>query len=116
MDVARIVLTLLASAVFAKAGVEMILFRPPHPETAARLGLTLRAFRLVGILELAGVAGLLIGLAVPWLGVLAAGCLAALTAGAIMAHRRAGDTWLVAAPAIVCSAGAVVTAVLLSTS
>ncbi|MES2170821.1 MAG: DoxX family protein [Actinomycetota bacterium] len=48
-----------------------------------------RFWRITGILEWAGAAGLIIGIWVPWLGVLAAGCLALFMVAAAFARIRA---------------------------
>ncbi len=52
--------------------------------------------RLTAIAELFGVAGVLIGAVstdLEWLGILAAAGIAGMMVGAIVYHRRAGDTW-----------------------
>jgi hypothetical protein len=46
---------------------------------------------LIGALEVAGAAGVIVGLWVPWLGVVAALGLAAIGFGAIVFHLRVGD-------------------------
>jgi uncharacterized membrane protein YphA (DoxX/SURF4 family) len=55
-----------------------------------------RFWRITGILEWAGAVGLVLGIWLPWLGVLAAGCLALFMIAAafarIRASRRAGTT------------------------
>ncbi|WP_200940126.1 DoxX family protein [Aeromicrobium sp. Root495] len=105
---------LLTAAVFTKAGLDMVLARPPMPEAAARLGVPLPRFRAVGALELAGVLGVVVGLWWTPLGVLAAGCLATLTVGAAVTHVRAGDEPKDVGPAVVCCALAAATATLLA--
>ncbi|MGC5015998.1 DoxX family protein [Streptosporangium sp. DT93] len=55
------------------------------------LGVGRSAAAVIGALELAAGAGLLIGLAVRWLGVAAAAGLVLLMAGAVVTHVRAGD-------------------------
>ena len=57
-------------------------------------------WRQIGLLELAGAAGVLIGLALRPLGIAAAGGLALLSLGAIATHVRAGDKPVAAAPAV----------------
>ncbi len=55
-----------------------------------------RFWRITGILEWAGAAGLVVGIWVPWLGVIAAICLAAFMVAAaiarVRASRKAGTT------------------------
>lgn len=103
----------MTAAIFTKAGLDMVLARPPMPETAARLGVPLPRFRAIGALELAGVVGLVVGLWWTPLGILAAACLAMLTVGAAVTHVRAGDEPKDVGPAVVCCALAVAAAVLL---
>jgi hypothetical protein len=66
----------------------------------------------IGVLELAGVAGVLIGLALRPLGIAAAAGLALLSLGAIATHVRAGDNAVAAAPAALALALAVATVAL----
>lgn len=80
---------------------------------AEHLGFSVQAYRLIGSLELAGVAGLVAGLAVPALAVAAAVGLLLMMLGAVITHLRAGDRVKETLPAIV--VGAVVTAQLVST-
>ena len=103
----------MTAAIFTKAGLDMLLARPPMPETAARLGVPLPRFRAIGALELAGAVGVVVGLWWTPLGVLAAGCLALLTVGAAVTHVRAGDALKDVGPAAVCCALAAATAALL---
>lgn len=100
------------SLIFIPAGVGMVVFQPKTAETADHLGVSRERFRLIGLAELAGAAGLLAGLRFEVLGALAAACLVLLTVGAAVTHRRAGDPWSKAVPALVCSLGSAVTAVL----
>ncbi|MEV0587124.1 DoxX family protein [Nonomuraea sp. NPDC050310] len=55
------------------------------------LGVSRQMTAVIGALELAASAGLLIGIAVRWLGVAAAGGLVLLMIGAVVTHVRAGD-------------------------
>ena len=62
---------------------------------AKRLGYE-RIRRSTGVAELFGVAGVVIGAVssdLEWLGILAAAGIAGMMLGAIVHHRRAGDTW-----------------------
>ena len=64
-------------------------------EQANRLGYE-HIRRSTGFAELLGVAGVVIGAVsndLEWLGILAAIGIAAMMLGAIVHHRRAGDTW-----------------------
>jgi DoxX-like family len=69
-------------------------------------------WRQIGVLELAGVAGVLIGLALRPLGIAAAGGLVLLALGAIATHVRAGDKPVSVAPAVVALALALATVAL----
>ena len=77
-----------------------------------RLGISARSWYWIGFLELAGSVGVLVGLAIPELGVAAAIGLAFLSIGAIAAHLRAGDGPRGAAGATIALLLAVATAAL----
>jgi hypothetical protein len=64
-------------------------------------GVTAVRWRQIGALEVLGVAGLLIGLAAPAIGIAAAAGLAILSLGAIAVHVRDGDSAIRAIPAVV---------------
>jgi hypothetical protein len=86
-----------------------------HPASLAiRHHLEVPAVRLqqIGILEVAGAAGVLLGLALRPLGVVAATALVLLSIGAIATRVRAGDEAIVALPAVVALAVAAATLVL----
>ncbi|MFF5147677.1 DoxX family protein [Streptomyces sp. NPDC013157] len=68
-------------------------------QAAAHLGMSVRLYRVVGALEVAGVAGLLLGLSWMPLGVAAATGLALLMAAAAVVHLRHGDPPVRAVPA-----------------
>ena len=55
---------------------------------ATQAGFSVEAYRRIGVLELAGAAGVLIGLSHPLLGGLASVGLLALLAGAVVTHLR----------------------------
>jgi len=64
-------------------------------EQANRLGYE-HIRKSTGVAELVGVAGIVVGAAsssLTWLGIAAAVGIAAMMIGAIVLHRRAGDTW-----------------------
>ncbi len=62
------------------------------------------AYQQIGALEVAGAAGVLVGLAEPRIGGLAAAGLLALLGGALVTHLRTGDKLQAAAPALVSAA------------
>ena len=69
---------------------------------------------MIGLLELAGVAGVLVGLRWAPIGVAAAIGLALLMLGAIVFHRRASDSAADTAPAVIGLGLAAATAILQS--
>jgi hypothetical protein len=58
-------------------------------------------WKQIGLLELAGASGAVLGLAIPQVGVAAATGLGVLSAGAIATHVRVGDKPQAATPAVV---------------
>jgi uncharacterized membrane protein YphA (DoxX/SURF4 family) len=91
MFVATVVLTIVLAAVFLGAGMPKILGTKTSLRMRDQLQINPQLYRVVGFLEIAAVAGLLIGLVVPVLGAAAAGGLALLMIGAIASHILAGD-------------------------
>lgn len=91
---------------FSGLGTAKLRAVPAMRERAAHVGMSTSAYRKIGALEVAGAAGVLVGLAEPRIGGLAAAGLLALLGGALVAHLRTGDKLRDAAPALV-SAGAV---------
>ncbi|MEV7416191.1 DoxX family protein [Streptomyces sp. NPDC089919] len=98
----------LIAVVFLPLGAAKLAAVPVMREAAAHLGMTPGHYRLIGGLEVAGVAGVLTGPAWPPAGAAAGAGLAALMAGAAVAHRRAGDPWVRTLPALACGALALV--------
>jgi uncharacterized membrane protein YphA (DoxX/SURF4 family) len=99
--IATAVLATLLAAGFVAAGLPKVLAQPAAVDNARQLGYSLSAFRLIGLLELSGSAGLLIGLFWAPLGVAAAAGLALLVLGAVITHLRRRDPVNVLAPAVV---------------
>jgi DoxX-like family len=60
-------------------------------ETRDRLGVPAARWRAIGVLELAGVVGVLVGIEVEELGLAAAGGLLLTSLGALATHAKAGD-------------------------
>ena len=60
-------------------------------DAAAHFGIPWERYRLIGVLELAGAAGVLVGFALTVLGAAAAIGLTLLMIAAVTTHRRAGD-------------------------
>jgi hypothetical protein len=74
---------------------------PAMQSSAEHFGIPWDRYRLIGVAELAAAVGLLAGLVWPPIGVAAAAGMLALTAGALVMHRRAGDSLKEAGSAIV---------------
>jgi hypothetical protein len=112
MDTAAVIVTLLLAALFTFAASIKLLGVSQSLAIRDRLGVTPLQWRLIGTLELAGVAGVLVGLAWPTIGIAAAIGLALLSIGAIGFHIKASDSVVDMAPAVLAIALAVATAVL----
>ena len=91
MFVATVVLTLVLAAVFLGAGIPKILGTKTSLRMRDQLQINPQLYRVVGFLEIAAVAGLLIGLFVPVLSVAAAMGLALLMIGGIVTHIGVGE-------------------------
>jgi hypothetical protein len=100
---ASVVLAALIAVVFIAAGGAKILAVPLMRAAAGHAGFSVAAYRRIGVLEVAGAAGVLIGLAYPPLGGLAGVGLLALLAGAVVTHLRDHDGPREVAPAVICA-------------
>ena len=89
---------------FTLLGTAKIRAVPAMRQRAAHVGMSTSAYRRIGALEVAGAAGVLVGLAEPRIGGLAGAGLLALLGGALIAHRRTGDTLRETAPALISAA------------
>jgi len=99
-----VVLTTVLGLWFTLLGAGKALALPSMAERASHTGFTVGGYRVIGLLELAGVAGLFLGWAVTGIGVAAAVGLLLLLAGAVVTHLRVGDRLAGAAPAMVSAA------------
>jgi len=95
------VLAVVLSLVFLPLGLAKLAAAPFMRQAAAHIGMSVRLYRVVGALEVAGVVGVLAGLAWTPLGVAAATGLTLLTVAAAVAHLRHGDPLPRAVPAAV---------------
>ena len=86
---------------FAAAGSAKLAAVPAMRARAEHVGFSVAAYRRIGLLEVLGVLGLLIGAFVPIIGALAAAGLLMLLGGALVAHLRNGDGLREMAPALV---------------
>jgi DoxX-like family len=111
---AEVIVTALLAALFGFAGLIKIAGLRQSLAIRDHLGVKPVQWRLIGLLELAGVTGVLVGLAWPPIGVAAAIGLALLVLGAIVFHVRASDSVADTAPAVIGLGLAVATAILQS--
>ncbi|MBC2907898.1 DoxX family protein [Streptomyces cupreus] len=107
MTTAQTTLAVALSLVFLPLGLAKIAAVPFMRQAAAHLGMSPDLYRVIGTLEVAGAAGLLLGLASAPLGVAAAVGLALLMAAATVVHLRHGDPPVRALPAAVLTLAAV---------
>ena len=85
---------------FTAAGSAKLAAVPAMRHRAAHVGFSIAAYRRIGVLEVLGVAGLLVGAVVPVIGALAAAGLLLLLGGALVVHLRNGDGLRDMAPAL----------------
>ena len=86
---------------FAAAGSAKLAAVPAMRERAAAVGFSVSAYRRIGMLEVLGVLGLLVGAFVPVIGAAAGVGLLMLLGGALVTHLRNGDGVREIAPALV---------------
>ena len=75
--------------------------QPKMQASAAHFGIPWNRYRLIGVAEAAAAVGILVGLIGRWIGVAAGAGMAVLLLGALVSHRRAGDSPKEATPAVV---------------
>jgi len=95
------ILAALLVVAFSVLGSAKLAAVPAMRGRAEHVGFSVTAYRRIGALEILGVAGLLAGMAVPTLGVLAGSGLLLLLGGAMVTHLRNGDGPREIAPAFV---------------
>ena len=100
MNVAANILAGLLAAFFLSLGAAKVLAVRRMRTAADEAGYSITAYRGIGILEMAGAAGLVVGMVVPALGTAATAGLLVLLAGALITHLRHGDEPSVLAPAV----------------
>ncbi|MFD5425651.1 DoxX family protein [Streptomyces sp. NPDC127084] len=91
MDTVRIVISLLLAALLAMTGGGKVLGAGKSVEVRDALGLSPALWRLIGAMELSGVAGLVVGIWLPVLGGAAAVGVVLLMIGAAGSRLRASD-------------------------
>jgi DoxX-like family len=112
--IAKLVVTALLAAMLGFAGLIKVVGVQQSLTIRDHLGVKPVQWRLIGALELAAVAGVLIGLSWSPIGVAAAVGSALLLLGAIGFHARASDSAADTAPAVIGLGLAVATAILQS--
>ena len=111
---AKVIVTALLAALFAFAGLIKLFGVRQSVAIRDHLGVKPVQWRVIGLLELAGVAGVLVGLVWAPIGIAAAIGLALLVLGAMVFHVRASDSVADTAPAVIGLGLAVATAILQS--
>lgn len=109
---ATVIVTVLLAILFAFSSSIKLLGAPQSLAIRDHLGVTPTLWRVIGLLELAGVIGVLVGLAWMPIGVAAAIGLALLSVGAVAFHVRASDGFAKTAPAVIAILLALATAIL----
>ena len=101
MNIALVILATLLGLMTAFSAVGKFSKNPKAVDMLRQLGITDSQIRLLGIVEVLGALGLLIGIWVPILGLLAAIGFVLYFLGAMIAHVRAKDPMKDMAPALV---------------
>ncbi|HVA53313.1 MAG TPA: DoxX family protein [Acidimicrobiales bacterium] len=107
MSVAASLLSIVLFLAFGSAGAQKIIFNPVMSKAADHLGFTKRSYRAIGLVEVLGAVGLLVGLAAKGSSLLAivnetaAGGLFVMMGLAVSVHLRKGDKAKYFAPALV---------------
>jgi hypothetical protein len=110
----KVIVTALLAALFGFAGLIKLFGVRQSLAIRDHLGVKPAQWRVIGVLELAGVTGVLVGLGWAPSGVAAAIGLSLLSLGAIVFHGRASDSATDTAPAMIGLGLAVATAILQS--
>ncbi len=112
MPILLTVLLIVLSLPFLASGAMKVAGAAAMRKSADHLGLSFGTYRLIGLLEIAGAAGLLAGLAVRPLAIAAAAGLCLLMIGAVVFHVRAKDSAGEITPAAVLALLSLATAVI----
>jgi hypothetical protein len=110
-----IIVAVALAALFLLTGATKMLRVPASVAARDELGVPAAAWSLLGAAEVAGAAGVLVGLSVQALGIAAAIGLVLVGLGGLVAHRRAQDPRAKAVPAVVAVLLATATLILFST-
>jgi hypothetical protein len=107
-----VVVTVLLAVLFLATAAGKLVGHPTSLAIRDHLQIPAARWKQIGVLEVAGAAGVLLGLALRPVGLAAATGLVLLSLGAIATHVRAGDKAVAALPALVALALATATLVL----
>lgn len=102
-----VLLAVVLGAAFAALGAAKVAKTPAMVARAGHVGFSAERYQLIGLAELVGALGILLGLACAPLGYAAGVGLVALMAGALLTHARQGDGPAEMTPAVLFAAGAV---------
>ncbi len=100
------IISIMLFLVFVSAGIQKVTFNPLMSAGASRLGFSKSAYQRIGLLEILGGVGVLVGLAATGTSMLAiindasAGALTILMILASATHMRHGEKWKSYAPAL----------------
>lgn len=100
MEIARTVLAALTCLLLLVAALSKVTGQQSMRDMAAHLSIRWPRYRAIGFLELAAVAGIVVGLWWTWLGVAAGAGVVLLMVGAVVVHVRAKDPLPAMAPAL----------------
>jgi uncharacterized membrane protein YphA (DoxX/SURF4 family) len=109
------VVVIALAVLFLASGASKLVRHPISVTARDKLAIPANQWNLIGAAEVAGAAGVLVGLSVHPLGIAAAIGLAIIGAGALAAHRKAHDALPDAAPAVLALILAIAVLVLFST-
>jgi len=101
MQLAATIIAVLLALAFLVIGGAKIAGVPAMREAADHFGIPFNKFRSIGVLEIAGALGILIGFANKTLGIAAAIGLFLLLIGAVASHIRVRDPFVKLVPALV---------------
>jgi len=112
MHVTRIIISVLLALLFLGTGLAKLTGAKVSRDDAERFGFPYPRFRLIGVAEVLGAVGLIVGLFVPWIAVVSGIGLVLLMIGGAATHLRAKDPVPKAVPAVVAGALSAVVVVL----
>lgn len=111
-----VLLALALGVAFAALGAAKVAKTPSMVTRAGHVGFSVERYQVIGLAELAGAIGLLLGLVLAPLGYAAGAGLLALMSGALLTHARKGDSPTEMAPAVLFAAGTLAYLVLLGSA